>query len=91
MLTMRMIGQRDYTIHEDGQHIGRIRYASERTPGNWQWHVQVHIPDHSPLGSADTLDRAKADFKAAWLVYKAKQGPERLAAAYAAMNVRKTT
>ncbi len=33
MLTMRLIGVNDYTVHEDGQLIGRIRYASERTPG----------------------------------------------------------
>jgi hypothetical protein len=44
MLTMRMIGQNDYSIREDGQPIGRIRYASERTPGVWLWHVQVNIP-----------------------------------------------
>jgi hypothetical protein len=28
-----MIGQNDYSVREDGQHIGRIRFASERTPG----------------------------------------------------------
>jgi hypothetical protein len=44
MLTMRMIGQNDYSIREDGQPIGRIRYASERTPGIWLWHVTVNIP-----------------------------------------------
>ena len=44
MLTLRMIGVRDYSVLEDGQHIGRIRFASERTPGVWLWHVQVHIP-----------------------------------------------
>ncbi len=44
MLTLRMIGQNDYRVREDGQHIGRIRYASERTPGIWTWHCQVHIP-----------------------------------------------
>jgi hypothetical protein len=27
MLTMRLIGVRDYSVHEDGQHIGRIRFA----------------------------------------------------------------
>ena len=26
-LTMRMIGVRDYSVFEDGQHIGRIRFA----------------------------------------------------------------
>jgi hypothetical protein len=33
MLTLRMIGANDYNVPEDGQPIGRIRYASERTPG----------------------------------------------------------
>jgi hypothetical protein len=30
MLTMRLIGVRDYNVFEDGQRIGRIRLASER-------------------------------------------------------------
>jgi len=37
MLTLRMIGRNDYSVREDGQPIGRIRYASERTPGIWLW------------------------------------------------------
>ena len=39
-LTMRMIGVRDYSVFEDGQQIGRIRFASERNPGVWIWHFQ---------------------------------------------------
>jgi hypothetical protein len=35
MLTMRTIGQQDYSVRDDGQPIGRIRYASERRPGIW--------------------------------------------------------
>ena len=42
MLTLRMIGQNDYSVREDGQSIGRIRYASGRTPGIWLWHVTEH-------------------------------------------------
>ena len=57
MLTMRMIGVNDYTVHEDGQLIGRIRYASERTPGKWLWNVTVTIPG-PPFGDAKTLDQA---------------------------------
>ena len=30
MLKLRMIGQRDYSVVEDGQRIGRIRFAAER-------------------------------------------------------------
>ena len=62
MLTMRMIGVRDYNVFEDGRRIGRIRFASERTPGVWLWHCQVHIPG-PPFGSASSLDEAKRHFK----------------------------
>ena len=88
MLTMRMIGQNDYSIHEDGQPIGRIRFASERVPGIWLWHIQMHAPGLSPFGSARSLIEAKAEFKTAWLAYKEKHGPEKLAKAYAGMNLR---
>ena len=87
MLTMRMIGVRDYRVLEDGQRIGRIRFASERSPGVWPWHIQVHIPG-PPFGSATSLDDAKQQFKTAWLAFKEKHGPEALAAAYRAMNIR---
>jgi hypothetical protein len=87
MLSMRMIGVRDYSVFEDGQRIGRIRFASERMPGVWLWHVQVHIPG-PPFGSAASLDDAKQSFKAAWLAFKEKHGAEALAAAYREMNKR---
>jgi hypothetical protein len=54
-LTLRLTGARDYSVFEDGQHIGRIRFASERSPGVWLWHVQVHIPG-PPFGSAVSLE-----------------------------------
>ena len=38
MLTLRLIGVRDYSVFEDGQRIGRIRFASQRSPGVWIWH-----------------------------------------------------
>ncbi len=85
MLTLRLIGPNDYTVHEDGQRIGRIRYASERSPGLWLWHINVTLPG-SPFGTAPTLDAAKAAFKSAWFEFKGKQGPERLAKAFATMN-----
>ena len=85
MLTLRLIGVRDYSMFEDGQRIGRIRFASERNPGLWVWHVQVHIP-RPPFGSAASLDEAKESFKAAWLAFREKPGREALAKAYAEMN-----
>jgi len=84
---MRLIGVRDYSVFEDGQRIGRIRYASERTPGIWIWHVQVLIPG-PPFGSAQTIDEAKAQFKTAWLAFKEKHGSLRLAEAYTDRNKR---
>ena len=77
MLTLRLIGPQDYRVSEDGQRIGRIRYASERNPGIWLWQIHVHIPG-SPFGSASTLDDAKRDFKAAWLAARAGKAGEGL-------------
>ncbi len=44
MLTLRLIDPNDYAVHEDGQPIGRIRLARERSPSIWLWHVAVNIP-----------------------------------------------
>ena len=84
MLTKRRIGARDYSIHEDGQPVGRIRYASERTPGVWLWSVTVALPG-APFGSARSYDDARAAFKSAWEAFAAEQGREKLAKAYAEM------
>ncbi len=65
--------------------IGRIRYASERTPGVWLWHVTVTVPG-APYGDAKSLDEAKEKFKAAWLAFKDRAGPEKLAKAFEAMK-----
>ena len=86
MLTLGLTGVRDDSVFDDGQRIG-IRFASERNPGIWLWQVQVHIPG-PPFGSAGSLDDAKANFKTAWLAFRAKQSPQALAAAYRAMNKR---
>ena len=40
------------------------------------------------MGSARDFDTAKAEFKAAWTVLKARTSPSGLAAAYQAMNIR---
>ena len=75
MLTLRLIAPNDYTVLEDGQLIGRIRLARERTHPIWLWNVTVTIPG-PPFGDAKTLDEAKARFKAAWIAFKAKVGPD---------------
>jgi hypothetical protein len=85
MLSLRLIAPNDYSVLEDGQLIGRIRLARERSPSIWLWQVTVTIPG-PPFGDAKTIDEAKAKFKAAWIAFKAKAGPEQLARAYEAMN-----
>jgi len=91
MLKLRTIGIRDYSVLEGEQRIGRIRFADERMPGVWLWNVVVHLTGGLPMGSSRDLDTAKAEFKAAWEVLKARITPEQLAAAYKAMNIRMTT
>jgi len=88
MLRLRSIDIRDYRVLEGRQPIGRIRFASERTPGIWIWNVTINLPGGLPMGSSKDLDMAKADFKAAWEDLKARTAPERLAAAYRATNIR---
>jgi hypothetical protein len=73
-------------VLEDGQAIGRIRLARERTPAIRVWNVTVNIPGLSPFGSAGSLAEAKEAFRTGWEAFKAKHGPEELAAAYEAMN-----
>ena len=53
----------------------------------WLWNVIIHLPGGLPMGSAKDLDTAKADFKAAWEVLKAKTSPEELLAAYRDLNL----
>jgi hypothetical protein len=45
----------------DGQHIGRIRYASERTPAIWIWHVQAAWIAFKNKHGADRLAKAYAE------------------------------
>ncbi|WP_245286197.1 hypothetical protein [Bradyrhizobium sp. WSM1417] len=82
-LTLRMIGLDDYTVLEDRQLVGRIRYASERSPGLWLWTCIVTLPG-PPFGEAGTLDEAKGRFKVA--NFKAKHQPAEVAKAFEEMN-----
>ena len=51
MLKLRTIGVRDYAVLEGEQHIGRIRFASERTPGIWLWNVNRQLTGGLPFGA----------------------------------------
>lgn len=57
-------------------------------PWIWMWNVQVHIPGGLPMGTAASLDAAKADFKAAWETFKTQHTAEEFERAYRAMNIR---
>ncbi|OSI76960.1 hypothetical protein BSZ21_03490 [Bradyrhizobium canariense] len=72
MLTLRLIDPDDYTVHDDGQLIGRIRYTGEHAAGLWLWTIIVPIPGASS-GDAKTLDEAKARFKSVWVAFKGKR------------------
>ena len=88
MLKIRSIGIGDYSVLEGEQRIGRIRFSDERLPGVWLWNVVVHLTAGLPMGSANDLDTAKADFKAAWEALKARTSKDELAAAYKELNIR---
>lgn len=61
----------DYTVIDAGQPVGRIRRAAERNGEVWIWNVTVNMPG-APNGTANSLEAAKADFRAAWTAFKAK-------------------
>ena len=88
MLKLRTIGIDDYSVLEDNQRIGRIRLAGERQPPIWLWTINIHLTGGLPMGSAQDLDTAKAEFAGAWTALKARTSPEDLAAAYRDMNIR---
>ena len=88
MLKLRTIGLSDYSVYEGRQRIGRICLATERMPCLWVWSVTVPLSGGLPTGSANDLETAKAEFKAAWEALKAQTTPEQLAAAYKAVNIR---
>ena len=93
LLKLRSIGTRDFSIFEGRQRIGRIRFAEELSPGVWMWSVVVHLPSSGsvPVGSAEDIETAKAEFKSAWQALKARTTPEELVKAYRAMNIRDET
>lgn len=41
-LALRLIDLNGHWVHEDGQAIGRIRLARERSVSIWLWHVAVN-------------------------------------------------
>ena len=72
MLRKTVIGgetsEDDYTVHFDGLQIGRIfRKIGVGAQAVWSWNVQpISKPASGAFGTEDTLDAAKAAFKASW-------------------------
>ena len=84
MLT-RLIDPNDYLVLDDGQRIGRIRLARERSPPIWLWNATIQLPG-PPFGDAKSIDDAKTRFKAAWLAIKNRVGEEALMKAFVDAN-----
>ena len=76
MLKLRSIALSDYSVLEGKQRIGRIRLATERMPCVWRWSVAIHLTGDLPMGSAQDLDTAKAEFAGAWTALKVRTSPE---------------
>jgi hypothetical protein len=83
MLKLRTIGIRDYFSAS-----ARFASLTNASPGVWLWSVTIHLTGGLPMGSANDLDKAKAEFRAAWEALKAGTPPSLLSAAYRAMNIR---
>ena len=59
----------DYEVRWEGHEIGRIRLATEQSHKGiiWNWHINPPMPIPSWCNSsADCLEEAKEQFKAAW-------------------------
>lgn len=69
LLSLRPIGENDYSVMREGRAMGRIRLADER-PGQeiWEWAINPPVPVRSwGVGRAPSLEDAKAAFRAAWV------------------------
>jgi hypothetical protein len=76
-LSLRHIGENDYTVMRDGRAIGRIRLADERTESvTWEWAINPPLPIPSwARGTAATLQDAKTAFQEAWRRFYATLTP----------------
>jgi hypothetical protein len=71
----------DYRMIHDGRSVGRIRLASEgaRQGVTWKWHINLPLPIPPWCnGTADSLEAAKDEFRAAWQRFYASLTPERI-------------
>jgi hypothetical protein len=76
----RDLAANDWSIHDDGEEIGRLYedLTPTRPELTWFWSIIVMGPARQRVrtdGRAPTLEEAKADFQAAWHAFKAWPGP----------------
>jgi len=63
--------RKDYTVHQDGEAIGRIYEdpAASRPELRWFWSITVLFPERSRVktdGRTATFEEAKAQFAECW-------------------------
>ena len=71
----------DYCVFHEGWCVGRIMLARERSwQGDaWEWHVNPPLPIPPWCnGSAESLEEAKAEFRAAWERFYASLTPKQI-------------
>jgi len=66
-LSLRLIGESDYSVIRDGRAVGRMRLADKRPDHEmWEWAINPPVPSWG-VGRAPSLEDAKTAFKAAWV------------------------
>lgn len=74
--------KKDYCVMFEGRSIGRIREATERMGHNpgWDWSINPPLPIPPwGVGSAGSLEAAKAAFREAWERFYASLTPDDIA------------
>ena len=73
-LSLRPIGENDYSILREGRAIGRIRLADEGSGHkSWHWGITVPLPVQSRCaGRASSMEAAKVEFRSAWVQFYAR-------------------
>lgn len=74
--------ENDYVVMFEGRRVGRIRQAHERVgfASGWDWSINPPLPIPSwGTGSAESLERAKEQFKAAWERFYAEMSKDDIA------------
>jgi hypothetical protein len=67
-LSLRPIGENEYSVMREDRAVGRIQLADERPDHEmWEWAIDPQLPVPSwGVGRAPSFDEAKTAFQAAW-------------------------